>query len=65
MYDRLKSWDAVGNALGVNKAVAYRYAKEPNYEPKRKDLRKALGLPRIDLIEQRRNVQGEFIPKRK
>ncbi len=61
MYNDLKSWDAVGNALGVNKAIAWRYANEPDWEPKRADLRKALGLPKLEMIKQLRGPRGTFI----
>ncbi len=64
MYRALKSWDAVGNALGVNKAVAWRYANETNWEPKREDLREALELPRLDLIKQHRGPDGTFQPRK-
>ena len=60
-YEMLHSWKAVALELGVNKAVAYRYANEPTWEPKRPDLRKKLGLPRLDLIRQRRGPNGTFI----
>ena len=60
MHNDLKSWDAVGNALGVNKAVAWRYANELGWEPKREDLRKALGLPKLDVIEHVRLKDGTF-----
>lgn len=60
MYAGSKSWEAVGNALGVNKAVAWRYANESNWEPKREDLREALGLPKLDVIEHVRLQDGTF-----
>jgi len=60
MHKTLGSWDAVGNALGINKAVAWRYANEDNWEPVRSDLRKALGLPDITYIRQFRNEEGRF-----
>ena len=60
MHKELGSWDAVGNALGINKAVAWRYANEPKWEPVRGDLRKALGLPDITYIRQFRNEEGRF-----
>ena len=65
MHNDLKNWDAVGNALGVNKAVAWRYANEPNWEPKRSDLRKALGLSRLAIIDHRRAPDGTFLSKQK
>ena len=61
LYDELETWQAVGNALGINKAVAYRYANEPGWEPRRADLRKALGLPKLELIRQRRGPKGTFV----
>jgi len=64
MYDELGTWQAVGEALGVNKAVAYRYATEPTWEPKRPDLRGKLGLPRIEKIEHLRLDDGTFGSKR-
>lgn len=65
MHKDLGSWEAVGNALGINKAVAFRYAKEPGWEPKRDDLREALGLPKLDLIKQYRGPDGTFQRKRR
>lgn len=59
LYANLKSWEDVGNALGVTKAVAWRYAKT-DYEPTDPKLRKALGLPTIDNIKQIRNPDGTF-----
>jgi hypothetical protein len=60
MHDTLGSWEAIGNALGINKAVAWRYANEPDWEPKREDLREALGLPVVTYIRQVRNEEGRF-----
>ena len=60
MYEELGTWRAVGDALGINKATAYRYATEPHWEPKRSDLRKSLGLPRIDRIAHIRLRNGTF-----
>ena len=60
MHDALKSWKLVGKALGINGAVAWRYANEADYEPKRDDLRKALGLPDVTYIRQVRNEEGRF-----
>jgi len=60
MHKELGSWEAVGNALGINKAVAWRYANEPEWEPIRDDLREALGLPKVDWIRQVRNEEGRF-----
>jgi hypothetical protein len=65
LYEALNTWQAVGEKLGINKAVAYRYANEPEWEPRRADLRKALGLPRIELIRQRRGPKGTFEQKEK
>ena len=59
LHSELGSWKAVGKALGINPAVAFRYATS-DYEPKRQDLRDALGLPRIDYIRQVRNDKGRF-----
>ena len=61
LHDELETWQAVGEKLGVNKAVAYRYANEPGWEPRRSDLREALGLPRLELIRQRRGPKGTFV----
>ncbi len=60
LHDTLNSWKLVGKALGVDGAVAWRYANEPDYEPRRSDLRKALGLPEVTYIRQVRNKEGKF-----
>ncbi len=60
MHKDLGSWEAVGNALSINKAVAWRYANEDKWEPVRDDLRKALGLPKVTYIRQFRNEEGRF-----
>ncbi len=59
LYADLKSWRKVGNALGVDGAVAWRYAKT-DYEPRRSDIRKALELPVPTLIKQIRSPDGTF-----
>jgi hypothetical protein len=64
MYDELRTWEAVGNALGVNRGIAFRYAKM-GIEPTRKDLRERLGLPEIIVHKQpvkRDPETGRFIP---
>jgi len=61
MYDELGTWEAVGNALGVNRGIAFRYAKM-GLEPTRKDLREKLGLPELITRKQTvmRDAKGRF-----
>ena len=62
MHQYMGSWRKVGEALGVNPGVAWKYAKT-DYEPKRNDLREALGLniePHVDYIRQERGENGRF-----
>ena len=66
LYDRLKTWRAVGKRLKVSPAVAYRYAKELGWEPKRKDIRERLGLDELIVRKQainRDRVTGRFKKK--
>jgi len=64
MYQKLGTWEAVGNALGVNRAVAWRFANEPGWEPRNKSIRERLGLS--ELVMRRQSVRrdpktGRFI----
>ena len=60
LYRQLESWRKVGNALGVNPAVAYRYAMS-DYTPKRSDILEALGRPLPTLVKQYRDKKsGRF-----
>ena len=61
MYDELGTWEAVGNALGVNRGIAFRYAKM-GIEPTRKDLREKLELPELITRKQSvmRDAMGRF-----
>jgi hypothetical protein len=64
MHDELGTWEAVGNALGVNRGTAFRYAMM-GIEPTRKDLREKLGLPELVVRKQavRRDPEtGQFVP---
>lgn len=42
-YTRLGTWSAVGVKFNISRAMAFRVAN--GYEPKRADIRSALGLP--------------------
>ena len=61
MYHELRTWEAVGNALDVNRGIAFRYAKM-GLEPTRKDLREKLGLPELSTRKQTvmRDAKGRF-----
>ena len=61
MYHELRTWEAVGNALDVNRGIAFRYAKM-GLEPTRKDLREKLGLPELITRKQAimRDAKGRF-----
>jgi len=65
LYDELGTWEAVGNELGVTKAVAWRYVNEPGWEPKNNEIRAKLGLP--ELITRRQAIErdehGRFKPR--
>lgn len=63
MYADLRSWRAVGKKLGVSPALAWKYARDPDYEPKRADLRHKLGLDNeetVTYIRQVRRQDGTF-----
>ena len=65
MYHELGTWEAVGNALALNRGIAFRYAKL-GIEPTRKDLRERLGLGELVKKQQvifRDPDTGQFIPK--
>lgn len=62
MYQHMRSWRKVGAALGINETTANRYALT-DYEPKREDIREALGLEpslKVDYIRQERGKNGRF-----
>src|SRR3989304_58441 len=60
LHRQWQSWRKVGNALGVNPAVAYRYAMS-DYIPKRSDILEALGRPLPTLVKQYRDQKsGRF-----
>lgn len=62
MHKHMESWRKVGVALGINETTANRYALT-DYEPKRKDIREALGLEpslKVDYIRQERGENGRF-----
>jgi len=54
LHRQLNSWRMVGNALGVNAAVAFRYAMS-DYMPKRADILEALKQPLPTIIKQHRD----------
>ena len=65
LHDRLKTWRAVGKRLNVSPAVAWRYANEKGWEPKRKAIRERLGLGELILRKQvvkRNQATGRFEP---
>ena len=45
-YRREGNWEKVSRRFGVSKAMAWRIANEPGYEPKDPTIRKKLGLRR-------------------
>ncbi len=62
MHRHMDSWRKVGEALGINETTANRYALT-DYEPKREDIREALGLEpslKVDYIRHLRNPDGPF-----
>jgi hypothetical protein len=62
MHEHMRSWRKVGEALGINETTANRYALT-DYEPKREDIREALGLDvplKVDYIRQKRGKNGRF-----
>jgi len=59
LHRQLNSWRMVGNALGVNPAVAFRYAMS-DYMPKRADILEALEQPLPTIIKHHRNKAGRF-----
>lgn len=61
MRDAGKSYQYIGDSYGVNKGLIHLiYNKD--YEPKRKDIRRKLGLEdlTIDFVRQVRNAKGRF-----
>lgn len=46
-YNRLGSWQAVGERYGVNRGIAWRIVNEEKYEPKGAHIRARLGLPAL------------------
>jgi len=64
MHHDLKSWRKVGRVLGIPARTAWRYANDPDYEPKRKDIRQALGLDQdsqVTYVRQVRTPAGTFV----
>ena len=59
LYDRLGTWERVGERYGVSRTVAWRIAKT-GYEPKNNATRRQLGLPEIIEQKVRRNSKGRF-----
>ncbi len=62
LHRNMKSWRKVGRRIGIPARTAWRYAMT-DYEPKRYDLREALGLKleaRVDYIRQERDKNGRF-----
>ena len=65
MYADMGTWRKVSRALGLASRTVHRWAKDPDYEPKRRDIRIALGLevedtPKVTYIRQVRNDKGRF-----
>ena len=62
MHHDLKSWRKVGETLGLPARTVWRYAMT-DYEPKRLDIRKILGLEQgyeITYVRQVRGPNGTF-----
>lgn len=57
-----KSYREIGERYGVNKGVIWMVLNR-NYEPKRRDIRRKLGLEDItvDFIKQVRGPNGKFV----
>ena len=61
MRDEGKSYAYIGDNYGVNKGLIH-LIHNRDYEPKRKDIRRKLGLEdlTIDFVRQVRNTYGRF-----
>ena len=62
-YKAVQSWGEIAEALDLPARTVWRFATDPDYIPKRKDIRKKLGLPpypEIYLIRQVRDPEGKF-----
>ena len=60
LHSKLKTWQKVGDIFGVPKIIVWRIAKD-DYEPKKNEVRRALGLSEIIEIKQRRNAKGQYV----
>jgi uncharacterized protein (UPF0264 family) len=56
-----KSWTALAKEYGLYPAIMWRIVNE-EYEPKRPDIRKKLGLPQVIRVPIQRGKNGRFEP---
>ncbi len=62
MHRELGSWAAVAETFGLPKSTVHTYATS-DWDPKRKDIREALGLdpfPEVTYVRQVRGKDGRF-----
>ena len=59
LYSELGTWERVGEHYGVPKIVVWRIVND-NYEPKKNEIRRLLGLSEIIEYKIRRNSKGRF-----
>ncbi|MFV2045475.1 MAG: hypothetical protein ACC700_19865, partial [Anaerolineales bacterium] len=62
-YERLGSWAEVGRFYGISRTIVWRIVND-GYMPRKKETRRALGLPEIITHQQLRDPQGRFSQKR-
>lgn len=55
-----EAWSSMANEYGTNPAVLWRIVHE-GYVPRRKDIRKKLGLPELTQQEIYRDEKGQFV----
>jgi len=56
-----KSWTALAKEYGLYPAILWRIVNE-EYEPKRSDIRRKLGLPQVIQVPIQRGKNGRFEP---
>jgi len=63
MYEDMGSWHRLGHDMDIPAMTLWRYANDPDYEPKRKDIRMKLDLDpayHVFYVRQIRNAGGRF-----
>ena len=62
LYSEKRNWQAVADDFGVPKIVVWRIAND-GYVPQKNSIRRALGLPEIIRVYQKRDSHGRFMRK--